>query len=168
MALMTQDTVTAGGVRVERIENEVLLQAAYDVRLEVFVHEQQVPPDEEIDALDTDPTTTHVLALDVATGKALGTARLLPNAERPGHFHIGRVAVRKEARGRQIGAALMRALEDIAAQETDGPAEIELSAQIQASGFYRTLGYEQSGDHEYLDAGIRHIDMKKKLAPQPR
>ncbi len=158
---MTQTIATPGGIRVERTETEAQLQAAYDVRLEVFVHEQQVPVDEEIDALDTAPTTTHVLAVDEATGEALGTARLLPDTDHLGHFHIGRVAVREKARGRQVGAALMRALEDIAAQDTDGPAEIELSAQIQASGFYRRLGYTQSSEHEYLDAGIWHIDMKK-------
>src|SRR5690606_41985239 len=81
------------------------LEQAWQVRTEVFVHEQQVPPAEEIDALDTAETTSHVLAVD-GEGTAVGTARLLSEPDHPGEVHLGRLAVRAPARGRGIGARL--------------------------------------------------------------
>lgn len=154
-------------VIVVKVTSHEMLERAYAVRLEVFVQEQNVPIEEELDQLDTDPTTTHVLALDAQNpdGPALGTARLLPTPNVSHHFHIGRVAVRASARGRNVGAALMSALENRAAQEcAPNEAHVELSAQIQASGFYKKLGYEQVSDRQYLDAGILHVDMGKTVS----
>lgn len=154
-------------VVVTTVTSDEDLKLAFDVRLVVFVEEQQVPVEEEIDALDADPTTTHVLARDADTGLVLGTARLLPTIGEANHFHIGRVAVTADARGRNVGAALMRSLERVAttgASMSDGPVIIELSAQIQASGFYRKLGYAQVSEDEYLDAGILHVDMSKTIS----
>lgn len=148
------------------VSTEELLERAYQVRLKVFVEEQLVPLEEEIDALDVDPNTVHVLAIDTLSGSALGTARLLPTPGKPGHFHIGRVAVDSYHRGRNVGAALMTSLERIAVSRTQPdavPVVIELSAQIQASGFYHRLGYEQISQRQYLDAGILHVDMAKTL-----
>lgn len=150
------------GFSVVEVSSDEQLQHAYDVRLEVFVAEQNVPVEEELDALDTDPTTTHVIAVDDATGETLGTARLLPAPNQPGHFHIGRVAVRKSARGRKIGVALLSVLEDVAQMQSSSSATvIELSAQTQATGFYSKIGYEQLSEKQYLDAGIWHVDMAK-------
>lgn len=154
-------------VLVVKVTNQAMLEQAYAVRLEVFVNEQDVPLEEELDALDTDPTTIHVIAVESVnpSGGALGTARLLPTPGQPTHFHIGRVAVHKSARGRDVGAALMGALEQVAVSLcAPEPAVIELSAQIQASGFYRRLGYEQHREEQYLDAGIWHVDMVKTLS----
>ena len=166
---MTNPTELAGptGVIVEKIVDQQMLDAAYSVRFDVFVEEQKVPVEEELDALDTDPTTIHVLALDGTwpQEQALGTARLLPTPGHPGHFHIGRVAVRESARGRKVGAALMLALEQIARDVTAaGEVVIELSAQIQATPFYLKLGYEPVSGEQYLDAGIPHQDMIKTIA----
>ncbi|MDP9800238.1 putative GNAT family N-acyltransferase [Arcanobacterium wilhelmae] len=132
------------------------LKRAWDIRLDVFVGEQQVPIEEEIDDADLAPSTLHVLA--TAEGTDVGTARLLEDA--PGHYHIGRVAVRKDARGTGVGRALMEYLARAAAQRACGRAEIVLSAQEQAMGFYSSLGYEVVDGRTYLDAGIAHQDMR--------
>lgn len=168
------------GVRIERVTTRAQLQACWSVRLDVFVGEQRVPINEEIDDLDLIGTTIHVLAVDAATGRDLGTARLLRSAKDPGEVHVGRMAVRREARGRNVGAAVMRAVEDLARDERlggdgavvagdgpvvadDGPVRSVLSAQEQAMGFYRRLGYEVVTGERYLDAGIWHQDMAKVL-----
>ncbi|MBD5788082.1 GNAT family N-acetyltransferase [Cellulosimicrobium terreum] len=153
----------------ERVHDDAGLAAAHALRLAVFVDEQGVPVEEEIDDLDTAPTTTHVLVRDVASGVVVGTGRLLTDPAHPGETHVGRVAVAASARGTGAGAAVMRALEQLALAEhavvgPDGRAtvRVELSAQTTAAGFYERLGYEVHGP-VYLDAGIDHRDATKTL-----
>lgn len=151
-------------VRVERVTTPEQLAEAFAVRTAVFVVEQQVPAELELDALDHAPTTTHVLAR-TGGGDVVGTARLLTDAAHPGEVHVGRVAVAAPARGTGAGAALMRALEDVALAEHPGPdgtVRVLLSAQVQAIGFYERLGYAVTGP-VHLDAGIEHRDAAKVL-----
>ncbi|WP_318268912.1 GNAT family N-acetyltransferase [Actinomyces bovis] len=148
-----------------------------DVRLEVFVEEQQVPLALEIDARDDAPGTIHLLASD-ADGTPLGTARLLLEPEPQGQVHLGRLAVRQIARGTGLGARLVAAVEEealrraakpltgaIAEQAGVAPGTIGvmvvLSAQEQAMGFYQRCGYRAISGQPYLDAGIWHQDMFK-------
>lgn len=111
---MTEVLDRGDGVSVVRVTAREELELAWDVRTEVFVHEQRVPVEEEIDELDTASSTTHVLALDEATGEALGTGRLLSDPAHEGEVHLGRLAVRAAARGRGIGARLVIAIEGLA------------------------------------------------------
>ncbi|WP_328716331.1 GNAT family N-acetyltransferase [Halomonas elongata] len=124
---------------------------AGEIRRVVFIEEQQVPEDEEWDGRDD--KCRHFLALDAA-GKALGTARLLPDG------HIGRVAVLEEARGRGVGLALMEAA--IASARRRGDATVALSAQTHALAFYERLGFHAHGE-TFLDAGIPHRNMTLSL-----
>lgn len=158
-----------------------------DVRLEVFVGEQAVPFVQEIDARDFLATTIHVLAVG-ADGAALGAGRLLRDPARPDRVHLGRLAVRRIARGTGLGARLVAALEDAALRGADsaapapgggaavpgdgaGPAPapggagitVVLSAQERAMGFYERCGYRAAGGGRYLDAGIWHRDMARTL-----
>ena len=148
-----------------------------DVRLEVFVGEQAVPFVLEIDARDFLATTVHVLAAG-ADGAALGAGRLLRDPVRPGRVHLGRLAVRRIARGTGLGARLVAALEAAAPTAlalapgagAPGPAipgvagiTVVLAAQEQAMGFYERCGYREVGGGRYLDAGIWHRDMARTL-----
>lgn len=138
------------------------MDAAWTIRREVFIGEQGVSEEEEIDGRDEHPTTRHVLATDAA-GEPVGTARLL--IDHPGQVHIGRVAVLARARGQGIGARIMEALEAIAAThgvDAHGRVRIDLSAQESAIDFYRRLGY-QIAPERYLDARIWHRDAHKTL-----
>ncbi len=168
-------TVAASGpgdarLAVERVVDDAGLAAAHALRLAVFVDEQGVPVEEEIDDLDTAETTTHVLVRDRERGgEVVGTGRLLTDPGRPGEVHVGRVAVAAVARGTGAGAAVMRALEEVALAEHAVPGQdgrpvvrVLLSAQVQAIGFYERLGYAVSGP-VYLDAGIDHRDAAKTL-----
>jgi len=122
---------------------------AAPIRLEVFVHEQQVPLEEEIDALDAE--CIHAVAFD-AQGRALATGRLLPDG------HIGRMAVLKAVRGQGLGSAVLQALMQRARQQ--GFVEVVLSAQTHAQAFYVRHGFVPEGA-EYLDANIPHVLMRK-------
>ncbi|MDR6938992.1 GNAT family N-acetyltransferase [Arcanobacterium hippocoleae] len=130
----------------------------FEIRKEVFVAEQNVPIAEEIDAFDEAPSTVHLLA--ITAGNALGTIRILP--DQPGQVHIGRVAVRAQARGMGIGSMLMEAGQKYALQhfaDSRGQVVVKISAQLQALGFYAALGYELTDGAIYYDAGIEHRDM---------
>lgn len=124
---------------------------AYFVRHAVFVIEQHVPAEAELD--DHDPLSEHALARN-ALGQVVGTGRLLPDG------HIGRMAVLNEWRGRGVGAAILNALIERARARSFE--SVHLSAQVQAQGFYRRFGFAPHGP-EYLDVGIAHINMSLSL-----
>lgn len=117
------------------------------VRDAVFVEEQRVPLDMEMD--EHDAASRHVVARD-NDGNAIGTGRLLPDG------HIGRMAVLADWRGKGVGRALLeRLLEEARLQ---GHAHLALHAQTQASGFYRRFGFVEEGP-EFMEAGIPHRTM---------
>lgn len=123
------------------------------IRELVFVREQGVPAEIEMDAHDAQ--CAHALAFG-ADGAALGTGRLLPDG------HVGRMAVLKEWRGRGVGALLLQALLDRA--RSRGDATVRLNAQTTATGFYRRYGFEISGPG-FIEAGIPHVPMQRSLKP---
>lgn len=159
---------SAGDLAVVRVTTPEHLRAAWQVRTEVFVVEQLVPIEEEVDAADTAATTTHLLLVpvsdEVRPADAVATGRVLWDAAHPGVVHIGRVAVRAPWRGTGTGARLMTELERVALEQhaVDGALRVELSAQESALGFYGRLGYA-IGDDRYLDANIWHRDAWKVL-----
>ncbi len=120
---------------------------AKPIRMEVFVLEQKVPADLEMD--DRDVACLHAVAYDAA-GNALGTGRLLPDG------HIGRMAVLRSARGAGIGGAILLGLMEKARQR--GDAKVVLSAQTHAAAFYLAHGFAMAGD-VFHEAGIPHIEM---------
>jgi predicted GNAT family N-acyltransferase len=124
---------------------------AESLRFAVFVEEQKVPADIELDSFDE--LSVHAVAFDTE-GEAIATGRLLPDG------HIGRMAVAKPVRGRGVGSALLKALMDEARRR--GHTHAVLSAQTHAVDFYRRHGYSSYGD-QYHDAGIAHIDMRCPL-----
>jgi predicted GNAT family N-acyltransferase len=134
---------------VERVDRA----AAYAVRHEVFVGEQGVPADIERD--DLDDTADHAIGL--LDGVPVAAGRLLQRAD---VAVIGRMAVRRTARGKGVGAALLRHLEEVAQRR--GCRVVELHAQLSAREFYQRAGYVGRGD-VYTEAGIEHVDMTKRL-----
>jgi predicted GNAT family N-acyltransferase len=125
------------------------------VRQQVFVEEQGVPEEIELDELD--PKCRHVLARDEA-GRPIGTGRLSPQGR------IGRLAVLAEWRGKGVGEALLQALVDEA--RSRGHAMVELNSQIDAVGFYEKNAFEPVGK-EFVEAGIVHRTMRRTLDPFP-
>lgn len=131
------------------------MPAVYALRHEVFVLEQQVPAELERDELDE--TAGHVVALD-GTGVVVGTGRVVEESD--GVAHLGRLAVRRHARGTGVGVALVRGLEERA--RASGLRCAVLGAQVHAVGFYQRLGYTAYGE-VFDDAGIDHRWMRRDL-----
>ncbi len=124
------------------------------IRMVVFVHEQQVPAELELDAYDDD--ATHLLLTE--DNVPLATARLV---DKHGVAKIGRVAVVKAARGRGLGLRIMQAaLEEARGQ---GFRAAMLDSQTYAIPFYEKLGFVAEGE-EFDDAGIPHRLMRRRLA----
>lgn len=122
---------------------------AQAIRYEVFVIEQNIPAALEWD--DMDALCLHAVAYD-AQAQAIGTGRLLPDG------HIGRMAVKKIARGSGTGGAILQALMDAAQKR--GDAVVMLNAQSQAEAFYARHGFTRDGA-EFFEAGIPHIHMRR-------
>ncbi len=137
------------GIVKDRKERE----SAYHLRHVVFVVEQKVPEDMELDEFDAE--AIHAIARD---GEAVvGTGRLVVEGRRG---RIGRMAVLKERRGEGIGNGLTEVLEGRAREL--GLTEIYLHAQVHAKDFYVKKGYAERGE-EFDEAGIAHIEMYKVL-----
>ena len=130
-----------------------LMRDALDLRRAVFVEEQGVPPEMEVD--DEDKEAIHLVA--TIGERVVATLRItsMGNADR-----IGRVAVRREFRRKRIASRLVERASRLIAE--NGGREIMLHAQIQTVEFYRRLGYCEEGEVE-MDAGIPHIWMRKRL-----
>ena len=135
-----------------RIANKNEIAKVYALRHEVFVCEQKVPPELELDG--EDGHATHIVALE--NGAAVGCARLL--YDRGGH--IGRLAVKKSERGRGIGKDVCHFIIEICRER--GYERVWLNSQIQAAGFYEKLGFERRGETFY-EAGIEHIEMEMRI-----
>ena len=120
------------------------------IRYEVFVDEQNVPVDLEIDGLDG--KAKHALAF--VDGVPIGTGRILNDG------HIGRVAVLKNYRGLGIGKLIMKEL--IKCAQDMSLEKVWLSSQWHAHSFYLDFGFV-CVDEIYKEAGIDHIKMFKVL-----
>ena len=122
------------------------------VRYLVFVEEQSVPLDLEIDGLD--PACVHVLAYDTE-GSAIGTGRITPEGK------IGRLAVLADHRRVGVGAAVARELLAVAAER--GHQEVEADAQETAIPFWEKMGFVAQGE-TFMDAGIPHRKMVRAFS----
>lgn len=143
--------------RVEPADWTTDLAALRAVRDPVFIVEQNVPIEDEIDAQD--PRSRHVIARAV-DDTPIGTARLTPERM------IGRMAVIAEWRGRGVGAALLEAILDQA--RALGYPAVELHAQTHAIAFYEKFGFVAYGE-EFDECGIMHRMMRLDLvAPAMR
>jgi predicted GNAT family N-acyltransferase len=136
--------------RIELLPWEEARAHAVPIRFAVFVEEQGVPPEIELDEMDE--KSLHAVAFQNLF--PIGTGRLLPDG------HIGRMAVLKDRRGRGIGGKILARLVDRA--RSRGDREVILSAQVHATAFYRRHGFVEEGA-EYLDAGIPHRQMRRSL-----
>jgi predicted GNAT family N-acyltransferase len=137
-------------LRIELMDWNAARAEASRIRLAVFVEEQRVPPEIEMD--DKDAVCVHALAY--AQGRAVGTGRLLPDG------HIGRMAVLKENRSLGVGSAILERLVEEARRR--GMKEVVLSAQTHALGFYRRHGFMAAGE-VFEEAGIPHQEMRRML-----
>ena len=140
---------------------------AFLIRRQVFVIEQQVPLEMELD--EWDELAFHALAFADESEVIMGTGRLvieqnidhdqvieLNQSYRVGR--IGRLAILKKYRSRGYGSELLQALINKGLEL--GLKEFYLHAQINALNFYREFGFESEGD-VFEEAGILHRTMRR-------
>ena len=141
------------------LKNKEELELGFALRIKVFVKEQNVPIELELDEKDYSENTVHIGYFN--DDKLIGVARLIDMDKDV--IHIGRVVIDKEYRGKGNGRELIIGCETTAKNILKREVIIELSAQIQAEKFYESLGYNRVNDKIYLDAGIEHVDMRKVI-----
>jgi predicted GNAT family N-acyltransferase len=140
------------------VTSDELLKQGLQIRMEVFVKEQQVPAEEELDEFDTSwEACRHYLLLDA--GKPVAAARYRMYDEDTAKLQ--RIAVLASHRGRGLGRTIIEAMEADIRKRGIGAAMLD--AQTHAELFYAKLGYITVSEEPFLDAGIWHVRMKKTL-----
>ncbi|GKU79214.1 GNAT family N-acetyltransferase [Paenibacillus sp. L3-i20] len=137
----------------QRVETKEQMDEAYRIRKDVFVREQGVPEEVEIDEHESD--ANHVLVL--YNGEPAGVGRI---RQVDGIAKIERICVLEPFRKHKIGVAIMEELEAIAKEH--GFVKAKLHAQTQAAGFYEKLGYKVDSE-PFTEEDIPHIRMTKTL-----
>lgn len=128
---------------------------AVKIRHQVFVNEQGVPLEIEI---DKDEAYAIHFVLYTDENEPAATVRLLPLKN--GLVKVQRMAVLAKYRGLHYGEHVLEAAEDFARKQHFS--ELVLGGQLTAVPFYQKLGYETYGP-EFREAGIQHLHMRKKV-----
>ncbi len=143
------------------VETEEELEAAIGVRFRVFVGEQQIPVEEELDEFDA--TATHVIAIikgegDQGREQVVATGRVVYGNEDTA-ARIGRMAVDVQWRRKGIGGLILKFLEEEATAQ--GVSTYVLNAQEYVKDFYAAHGYVERGE-PFLEVAIPHVLMRKE------
>jgi predicted GNAT family N-acyltransferase len=144
----------SGNVKVVAITSPAELEQAWTIRRRVFIEEQHVP--EEIELDEDDAHAFHALAF--LDGVAVGTGRMVFHGD--DEVKIGRMAVRSDLRGSGIGRQILLFLMREAKRR--GVKKAVLHAQLTAEGFYLKCGYRPVGG-VFDEAGIAHRKMEIEL-----
>ena len=139
---------------IKLVENEAEMEEALGVRFRVFVSEQNVPMDEELDEIDA--TASH--AIVIHNGQVIAAGRVFYRDD-DSAARIGRMAVDTSWRRHGVGRRLLTFLEQEATKR--GVSTYILNAQVYVKAFYNANGYQERGE-EFLEAGIVHVLMRKE------
>lgn len=142
-------------IRVKKVENKEELEQAFHIREEVFIDEQECPPEEEFDGFDEE--SIHFIAY--ISGEPAGTSRYRTTEK---GVKLERFAVLKKFRGRGVGKRLVQtALSQISTSFEPGTL-LYLHAQLTAMPLYARYDFEKIGEM-FMEAGIEHFEMRKVL-----
>lgn len=144
-------------MNVKRISTDEALKVAFAIRIEVFVKEQGVPLEDELDKFDTlDGLCEHLLVYYNEQPVGTGRIRFINEVGK-----LERICILKPYRTFGLGKVVIKALEEIAVKR--GASQVKLHGQTQAEGFYKKLGYHTSSNI-FMEDGIPHILMLKDLS----
>lgn len=142
-------------ISVKIVSDSKGIEDAYTVRKKVFVEEQGVPLNLELDEFDQE-ATHFVIYNEQDLPIGAGRMRGVPNA----HGKIERICILSEYRGKHLGNLIMNTLEEHARKHS--MKKLLLNAQSYAVPFYEKLGYQVTSP-EFMDADIPHRAMEKIL-----
>lgn len=136
------------------VTTQNMIEETHSIRKKVFVEEQGVPLENEIDQYEN--IATHVIGYDLnAVPFATGRLRPIDNGVK-----VERVAILASHRNKGYGKLLMEFLENVA--KNTGDKKLMLNAQCHAQSFYEALGYEAFGE-PFMEENIKHIAMSKTI-----
>ena len=135
-------------LEIKKVCSQDELNKVFDIRKKVFILEQNVPADLEMDNFDS--ASTHFIVL--YKSKPIGCARIRTNDK----AKLERIAILKEYRNKGYGTDLVNFLIDYCKQQNIN--DIYLHSQYFTIAFYKKFGFESVGK-EFFEAGIRHIKM---------
>ncbi|MGF7082638.1 GNAT family N-acetyltransferase [Mucilaginibacter sp. UYCu711] len=137
-------------IQVNKVSDPDSLEKVFAIRREVFVGEQNCPPELEWEHEDE---STHFLA--TVDGVPAGASRWRKTAN---GYKLERFAVLKQFRGKGVAQELVRTVLGDLPPDAD---YIYLNAQILAVGLYEKFGFVQEGP-QFEEAGIQHFKMVKR------
>lgn len=127
------------------------------LRTEVFIQEQEVPAELEI---ENEEESLHFFIRE--GGKVVCTGRLRPILSE-NKIKFERIATAKKHRGKGLAKALMLHMQDYAAQKHSDLTPT-MNSQESALGFYEKLGWVKTDTAPFDEAGIPHFTLT--LSPQ--
>jgi predicted GNAT family N-acyltransferase len=137
-------------IQVKKVTDPADLEKVFAIRREVFVGEQNCPPELE---WEHEEESNHFLL--TVNGVPAGASRWRKTDK---GYKLERFAVLKNFRGRGVGQALVQAVLNDLPDDAD---YVYLHAQVQAVTLYERFGFEKTGP-EFEEAGIRHYKMIKR------
>jgi predicted GNAT family N-acyltransferase len=136
-------------IQAKKVSDPETLEKVFAIRREVFVDEQNCPPELEWEFEDE---SIHFLA--TVNDEPAGASRWRKTDK---GYKLERFAVLQKFRGMGVGQSLVQAvLDDLPADAT----YIYMHAQLPAIPLYEKFGFEKTGP-EFEEAGIRHYKMVK-------
>ncbi|GAB6137159.1 GNAT family N-acetyltransferase [Halanaerobaculum tunisiense] len=141
-------------MKVKQATTNQELEQALEVRKEVFVEEQDVPLELEIDG--NDQQADQFIA--VKQGEVIGTCRLRSDNQTG---KVERMAVKVDFRRQRVGSKLLESVTMYAQQQK--LATLVLHAQLKAREFYLQNGFQVISEEIIVEAGIEHVKMKLEL-----
>lgn len=139
---------------IRQADTEQTIKQAFQIRTTVFVKEQHVPLEEEMDHFEEE--ATHFVGVHDSRPIAASRLRFAED-----YGKLERICILQQERGKSFGSQLITHMEEVIMQH--GYQKAKLNAQTHAANFYQYLGYEIISD-EFLDAGIPHVTMIKYVA----
>ena len=140
--------------------DELSLKELYSimrVRCELFILEQKITSEEEIDGIDD--KCVHIFLEE--NNNIIAYCRIVPKGIAYENISIGRVLVRKEYRRKKIAQEILKAAIKYIKDNYE-ETKVVLSAQLYAKKVYESVGFIQSSD-VYDEAGIEHIKMYRDI-----
>lgn len=145
--------MNTGKIEIKVVQNKEEFKIAYGIRIKVFVEEQKVPIEMELDEFDN--SAIHIILYK--DNKAIGCGRIIIQGKTA---RIGRIAILKEYRRNGYGKKICEKLISLA--EENQMDEIVLHSQCYVTNFYKKIGFKKYGKN-FEEAGIEHIEMRRKL-----
>jgi predicted GNAT family N-acyltransferase len=137
-------------IEVRQVTAQPDLEKVFAIRREVFVGEQNCPPELE---WEFEEESNHFLA--TVNDLPAGASRWRKTEK---GYKLERFAVLKEFRGQGVAQELVKTVLNDLPQDAN---YVYLHAQIQAVSLYEKFNFEKTGP-EFEEAGIRHFKMVLK------